>query len=419
MEENEVILSENPENAQAVISDIEKNKELFEYEMTEVILQLRGEFAKMSGKDMNCDITGISVEKPDVKMEVPDIEIKSVPIDTAGIAGDVDLAALGNKIPKLEIEKGNITAPEIPDISAAVGNVKTTVSVDHIGIAGLNAATPVITTVKPQEFKPESDAIDVPEVRVGADVGKPVEVVKTVIDLPDPVSVPKMGNTDIKVEKTNISVPEIKSFGSAEIPPVSVERTAVDIPDVKSPVNKAIPAVAVDRVSVDVPDVTSPVNKTIPEIAVERVSVDVPADVTVPAGISIPAANIEKTSINVGNISAPAVPEMSGITVAPVNISYPQVGGINADADIKPVTVSKTHIDVNTEVPKVPEIIAAEISIDRTDIGDINIPSAPSGEIPDVEVKKDIAADIWALDSSLPAGYQEQLDDILKSIGSL
>ena len=33
------------------LSDVERNKELFEYEMTEVILQLKGEYANLRGKD--------------------------------------------------------------------------------------------------------------------------------------------------------------------------------------------------------------------------------------------------------------------------------------------------------------------------------------------------------------------------------
>lgn len=37
------------------LSDVERNKELFEYEMTEVILQLKGEFAKLSGKDLHLE----------------------------------------------------------------------------------------------------------------------------------------------------------------------------------------------------------------------------------------------------------------------------------------------------------------------------------------------------------------------------
>lgn len=421
MEENEAILSENPENTEKVISDIEKNKELFEYEMTEVILQLRGEFAKMSGKDMNCDIAGISVEKPDVKMNVPDIKVESVPIDTAGIPGKVDFAVLGN-IPELELDKGNITAPEVPDISAAVGNVKTgSVSVEHIGIAGLNVAAPVIKTVTPQEFKAESESIEIPEVRLGTDIGKNIEVEKTTVDVPGAVSVPDMKNADIKVEKTNITVPEVKAFGAANIPPVSVERAAVEIPDTKLPDFVKMPPVAVEHTSVDIPDTKLPEAVNIPPVAIERTSVDVPTDVILPPEISITAANIEKPDIHIGNISAPAVPELSDITLDPVNIGYPQVGAISADADIKPVTVSKTHIDVDTEVPKVPEITAAEINVDRTDIGAVNIPAAPSGEIPEVEMQKnDTAADVWSLNSSLPEGYQEQLDDILKSvIGSL
>ncbi|MBP3250215.1 MAG: hypothetical protein J6M48_07685 [Ruminococcus sp.] len=39
-------------NNNVALSDAERNKELFEYEMTEVLLQLKGEFAKFSGKDL-------------------------------------------------------------------------------------------------------------------------------------------------------------------------------------------------------------------------------------------------------------------------------------------------------------------------------------------------------------------------------
>ena len=37
------------------LSDAERNKELFEYEMTEVVLQLKGEFAKVSRKDLGLE----------------------------------------------------------------------------------------------------------------------------------------------------------------------------------------------------------------------------------------------------------------------------------------------------------------------------------------------------------------------------
>ncbi len=40
------------ENKQIALSDVERNKELFEYEMTQEILQQMGEFAKNSGKDI-------------------------------------------------------------------------------------------------------------------------------------------------------------------------------------------------------------------------------------------------------------------------------------------------------------------------------------------------------------------------------
>lgn len=67
--------------------NIEKNKELFEYEMTEVILKLKGEFAAFSGKDTRfeemavddkklhiCTPEVIQVQMSDCNVQVPEVE---------------------------------------------------------------------------------------------------------------------------------------------------------------------------------------------------------------------------------------------------------------------------------------------------------------------------------------------------------
>lgn len=352
------------EEKELTLSDVEKNKELFEYEMTEVILQLKGEFAKISGKDMNCDVTDVSVEKPDIKMEVPDIAVKPVSIDTAGIIGADKFAALGS-IPAPAIEKGSINTPEIPDISAAVSE-RTAVTVAPFEIDGLNVKTPLVTGIEAAGFKPESEAIDVPDIRIEVNKETAVSVEKTDVSVPGSISVPNMDSFDIKV----------------------------------------------DRISIDVPDTTVPGKKDIPEAAVERVSVNVP-DINVPGADKIPAASVDKFDVHIGDISAPAQVKMTDVKLDQMNIDYPQVGGINANAEIKPVTVSKTHID--TEIPEIKEAPATEITVERTDIGDINSLAVPSVDIPEVKLQNS-GTDVWAIDSSLPEGYQSQLDDILNSV---
>lgn len=49
--------------------NVEKNKELFEYEMTEVILKLKGEFAVVSGKDSRYKDVAVDQTKLDVSVE--------------------------------------------------------------------------------------------------------------------------------------------------------------------------------------------------------------------------------------------------------------------------------------------------------------------------------------------------------------
>lgn len=82
--------------------DIERSKELFEYEMTEVLLKLKGEFAVVSGKDthysevavdtedLSLDIAALPViEQNQVQVQVPSTDIAEIEIKPVKTGGKV------------------------------------------------------------------------------------------------------------------------------------------------------------------------------------------------------------------------------------------------------------------------------------------------------------------------------------------
>lgn len=93
--------------------DIEKNKELFEYEMTEVILKLKGEFAAFSGKgtkfaEILVDDAKLHISSPKVvQVEVKDYHVESPKIGSI------------QKTKKVyaEVKKTTLQLPIIPKIS--------------------------------------------------------------------------------------------------------------------------------------------------------------------------------------------------------------------------------------------------------------------------------------------------------------
>lgn len=93
--------------------NIEKSKELFEYEMTEVILKLKGEFAVFSGKDtkfgeMVVDDAKLRINTPGVvQVKVGDRHVETP------VVGSVQQA----KIARIEVKETILQLPVIPQIS--------------------------------------------------------------------------------------------------------------------------------------------------------------------------------------------------------------------------------------------------------------------------------------------------------------
>ena len=96
------------------LSDVERNKELFEYEMTEVILQLKGEFAKFTSKDLSFDESQVEVKKPEIS------EIPQVSMELNGFENEVAEVKAGSNqfdLPELNMSEINVDCKSVGSIN--------------------------------------------------------------------------------------------------------------------------------------------------------------------------------------------------------------------------------------------------------------------------------------------------------------
>ncbi len=124
MEKKENNALTDSQNEKAV--DIQRNKELFEYEMTEVKLMLSGRFKNLSAKDMNNAGTDVVVKKADFQFKKPEM------LNKKNISSSVP-AVSAKKIPQSEFkaQKGEVTiTSEKIESKKAVFSVPT-VNIDY------------------------------------------------------------------------------------------------------------------------------------------------------------------------------------------------------------------------------------------------------------------------------------------------
>lgn len=65
------------ENKDTIVPDIERNKEIFEYEMTELLIKLKGEFAVLRGEEFSGNNIGMRAAKVDVDYKPPEFNVSA------------------------------------------------------------------------------------------------------------------------------------------------------------------------------------------------------------------------------------------------------------------------------------------------------------------------------------------------------
>ena len=165
------------QNGTFTVSEEERMKELFEYEMTEVLLQLKDEFKELSREDMDC--AGV-IDVPQVSKNISKVEKKKqkkVTIDTIE-----PLSVPNTSMPVEKKQQEKVTIDTIEPLS---------ISNTSMAIEKKQQEKVTIDTIEP--FKIADSSLDI--------VKKQVEEVK--IDTIKPVDIPK-----VDIPKMDLSASE-------------------------------------------------------------------------------------------------------------------------------------------------------------------------------------------------------------------
>ena len=293
-------------NNNVALSDAERNKELFEYEMTEVLLQLKGEFAKFSGKDLKLETTRFAAPEINIQDNIPDIVVEQIKIDTPDIGADLSRKPF--VLPDVDIRKTDINYREAPDVSAVVFD-KVKISshkTDH-----LNAVRPQSITIEPVGVRmPEINA-EVPLIGKADDISDVTVQIKTV-DIPETeVSMHDLG--EVSVRKISVDIPETK-VSMHDLGEVSVRKISVDIPETEVSMHD-FGEVSVRKISVDIPE-TEVSMHDLGEVSVRKISVDIP-DTVINIGYRSAEISVSRSA---EAVSVPNIPQNADIPAVNVSI---------------------------------------------------------------------------------------------------
>lgn len=371
------------DNKQIALSDVERYKELFEYEMTEVILQLRGEFAKVSGKDLNLEHAQFSAPDIDLGVGIPSVELEPIALKTQEITGIVCESTM---IPSAAIDKTNVSCPTVP-----VVNIK---SLEDVQIDKSQLSCPAVN------------------VHISADLKK-ISVEKIILSsVNTDITVPQVCE-DSKVAIRNIALAEIDGASpgvSVNIPNVDVSVEPIDVPDTDIKINSNI-ALKSKNVEVDIP-----VIHTIPVYEQANVSVDnftamdlhsipkaiqcdsmkvdtaMPIIDVVDTDILIKAQTdsieLEKIKIDIPAIGQLTISKANNPELSALKVEVPKVSALSFTAS-DDLILDKIHLNGIDEIPILNANLAAssEISVRMPSIN-IEYPTASTIVIPDVIMKK-------------------------------
>lgn len=341
------------ESKNIALSDAERNKELFEYEMTQVILQLKGEFAKVSGKDIGLDaeqLTAPQISVPESIATVsmmPSVNNDIVEIPTVDGCHQIPAVQLGETdiicptvpvpsmttIPNVQVEETEPDCPTVPKINGITSQEVTiilpSVSVDYPESVNTSISEVRFDPPKPTEISTEIEipsgkfeiqvdpiSSDVPDTEIQLPTISGIHLETFQYDVPQVKTVKPYVPTDVLLERSaqisvssvDVTVSQLKQYS-----PITVETKKYGISEFHAPQMKGYQpcAVQIDRMMVSTP---------IPEISISEIKpldstaftsdiavVDVPEIAKNPAtnttvNVQMPSFETEIPTIPTGNI---------------------------------------------------------------------------------------------------------------------
>lgn len=378
------------DNKQIALSDVERYKELFEYEMTDVILQLRGEFAKVSGKDLNLEHVEMSAPSVDLETDFPNVKLEPIALETQETIG---IACDSTTIPSVAIDKTDVSCPTVPVVNIeALENVqiyKSQLNCPAVNIhisSGLKkvlvektSLSPVNTDITVPRVHEDSKAVirtftltEIDGVSAGVSANIPNVGINTMlVDVPD-TAIKINSNVNLDSPSVEIDVPVIHTIPMCEPVNVSIDNfTTIDLQSIPMTSRCEIKKVDTVMPTIDAVDTDILSQTKISDIAIEKIGIDAP--------------NVERFTIyKAGN------PELSEI-----NVDVPKINGVSI-AVFDDLTFDKIHLDkIDVEAPMLNANLASssKISVRMPSIN-IEYPTVSITDIPDVDMKKSIKVEV-------------------------
>ncbi|MBQ3941017.1 MAG: hypothetical protein II723_07885 [Oscillospiraceae bacterium] len=298
------------------LSDIERTKELFEYEMTEVVRQLKGSFAGLNAERLGLDESGFEVPAVQVPAELPAVSAEPVRLqfDPAAVPQSVSAAA----IPQVSVSAPAVSIPAVPQVTpAAIPAAEMTAK--QIAVPEI----PAIPGFRMPETAEQTVRVQMPQV---PDAGKISASVPAAAPVSVPaVAVPEAVRVGFRAEQMQIS-------GAVQAPAVSVPVPKPFVPcevcvTVKNPVETEIPKVksfqpVTLRTAGRVPAVDVPAELAIPPMPAEigrvQVTADIPSVPDVPQFVPHEASAVRLT------VPAVTLPDIPQAEILPVKMNAPK-----------------------------------------------------------------------------------------------
>ena len=387
------------ENIDKTLTDVERNKELFEYEMTQVILQLKGEFASLNSSDLNIDPSSFEVKKPELNFESKSVELdaRNITVESVG-----DLRKDGYEISAPSVTIGQIAVPEYkktePAETAAI-DVKKETFTDGIKTLGQ------VEAVKPTELDNVSFNVNAPKAisALKEYAANDVKMSEIKLGVPTPEKMSQYEGVAVEttgVESEYAAVPEVHGFTPGQ---AKIDSLDMNVPTAIKPGSLGEMKADINEISADVPDikkVESYGGKDI-EFTAETIE-NKTAGLNVPEKIeNAPAASANITTETIENKTAGLnVPEkIENAPAASANVTTETIenktAGLNVPEKIKDVpsvdaaiTIEdiKANVDVTLKT-KMEQHEPTKVRVSKIEVDSVNVPTINEQQTAAVEFK--------------------------------
>lgn len=362
------------------LSEMERNKELFEYEMTEVILQLKGKFAKISGKDLQLDESQFETPSMEIRSDIPNVDIQ--PISIASIGAETTFSGDFFTIPEIVIESSKIDCPAVP---VPVVSMPFQVKVKQ----------PVLDCKTVDKVK----AYAVTEAKIN------LPIVSAVVPSISIKKIPEITFSEIEIQSfdATIKLPRTRTNASIEVIKVDVLDTTINVSNIEIDVSTS-PI----TVETDIPMVYGNYSPVSIEVKLNNVS-----DVSVPKVAEFTVHEVFLTDENIEIPMIPKVKKYNGESIIISNhetkpLDFPEI----KTAIFYPTTVEATPLEV--DAVRVPDMSSLPdkgviVKVEKPTI-DFEYPTAKVVKIPNVSLKATENLDIPVMPD-----FESEIQDIIDS----